>query len=134
MEFILFSDANRTNIKDKIEPSIDYYLNAQFIIQKHVKSISKYQIVFTAIALISLVLIFFFNHSNPYLVLFKNLVLTLLFMCSFLYVVFIKMIEKKQLKSTLDNISIVVNSFYDKYKRTSSTDSKFKESSFLKSN
>ena len=55
-------------------------------------------------------------------------------MCSFLYVVFIKMIEKKQLKSTLDNISIVVNSFYDKNKRTSSTDSKFKESTFLKSN
>ena len=133
-----FSDVNsRTSIKDKIEPSIDYYLNAQFIIQKQVKSISKYQLAFTAIAIISLVLIFFFNCTNPYLVLFKNLVLTFLFIYSFLYVIFIKMIEKKQLKSTLDNIGIVVNSFYDRYKRTSSNnsnDSKFLEKNFLKSN
>lgn len=90
-------------------------MDARFIIQKSIQEITASQILFSIIAFLSFLFIFFLNNSNEYLVLIKNFVLSVLIFYSIIHVVFIKAIEKKLLKATLESLTIEISKFSKNY-------------------
>jgi len=91
-------------INDIIEPNIDYFIDAQFIIKKHANTIKKHQYILAMIALIC-ILLANFNQFNFVI----NLIVSFVFFYSSLSVIFVKTIEKKNLKRTLDSLNVSVN-------------------------
>lgn len=70
------------------------------------------QLFFGFAAMLSIVILFLFNDINPYLALVKNFLLTLVIFYCFIYIVFIKMIEKKHLQYTVDALSLAIDTFF----------------------
>jgi hypothetical protein len=71
------------------------------------------------VAVLALIVLLVLNNVNPYLSLVKNIFLTIFIFYSFIYVVFIKMIEKKQLKMTLDALEVIIDGYFFNLKTTS---------------
>ena len=99
------------DINDVIEPCLDYFMDAQFIIKKHENKINKHQYFLAIIALICIIFSFNFNDFNFLFVFIKNLIFSFLFFYSSLSVIFVKTIEKKNLKRTIDLLNITASLF-----------------------
>ena len=101
-----------TLVNDAIEPTLDYFMDAQHIIRKHASTISRHQIVLAIISVLCVVLIFLFNDLNGLLVFAKNVTSSFVFFYSLMSVIFVKTIEKKSLKNTLDSLNVTANLFF----------------------
>lgn len=102
----------RTLIKDMIASNLDYYYYAKCIIEKSIRSTTIYQLTFLIISLFALILLCLFKMNDAFSHSIKNVFLSILFVYSFFYLFFFKMIEKKQLKSLLDSLNIIINSYH----------------------
>ncbi len=109
----------RSVVKNKIDPRIDYYLDSKTIILKQIDTISYSQFFFVFVAILAFVVLLVLNNVNPYFSLVKNVLLTIFIFYSFIYVVFIKMIEKKQLKMTVDAMDVIIDGYFFNLKSTS---------------
>jgi hypothetical protein len=96
-------------INDTIEPNIEFFSDAQSKIQKHANTIKNHQYFLAIIALLCVLFAFNFNELNFVFVFLKNLVFSFVFFYSSLSMIFVKTIEKKNLKRTLDSMNVSVN-------------------------
>ena len=108
----MISPGARTAPKNQIEPRLDYYLDARQLISKHVNSISLTQFYYTFISVLAFVILFLFNDFNIYGALAKNFLLSGIIFYCFIHIIFVKMIEKKQLKSTLDALDVIIYGYF----------------------
>lgn len=98
----------KPEIKNKIEPSIHYYLDARSVLLKSIDSISTSQIAFILIAFICFILLFLFNNFNQYFSVFKNFILSMIIFFLFIFTLFVKSVEKKILVCSLDSLNVVI--------------------------
>lgn len=95
-------------ILDQASQGLDCYLELRQILIKKISSINKFQVLYLLVSLIPIVILFFFNDQNQYLVLFKNVILTFVFIYFAIYLYFSKTIETKQLNAVLDTVIALI--------------------------
>ncbi len=99
----------KQQMNDVIEPNIEFFSDAQSKIQKHANTIKSHQCFLAIIALLCVLFAFTFNELNFVVVFLKNLIFSFVFFYSSLSMIFVKTIEKKNLKRTLDSMNVSVN-------------------------
>lgn len=77
-------------------------------------SLTKYQILFTCLALICMPIMLLFDLNDKYLNVLKDFVLTILFCFAIVYNL-VKSYEKKHLVNTLNGLDVIINNFKLKY-------------------
>lgn len=90
---------------------LKYLLEFKDILSTKIASINRFRLIYFILSFIPIVLLFFFNKENEYLVLFKNVALTLIFVYLGVYLCFMKSLEKKTLAAVLDDVSVMANQF-----------------------
>lgn len=90
---------------------LKYLLEFKDILSTKIASINRFRLIYFILSFIPIVLLFFFNKENEYLVLFKNVALTLISVYLGVYLCFMKSLEKKTLAAVLDDVSVMANQF-----------------------
>jgi hypothetical protein len=110
-EFKINAKDKTPQLQHKDEPVLEIknYYEAQSVINNSLKSISNYQKFWIIIMIILTAFLCLFNDFNIYLTFFKNTLLVTIITYLFLYVFFIKRIEKKTLCHIYTVLDIAIN-------------------------
>jgi sphingomyelin phosphodiesterase 2 len=103
-------DKESQTIVDKIEPNVDYWMSAYKIIEKHYNNILADQCFLAVLALISIFVGLNFDQFlldfNVFFVYLKNIISAFILFYAALSLLFVKTIEKKNLKRILDSLNL----------------------------
>lgn len=92
---------------------IDNLEDIKNILDAKIDSITKFRIFYLIFSFIPLVLLFFFNNGNEYLVLLKNVLLTLMIVYFAIFLYLSKSMEKKWLRAVLDDVNLMLENISD---------------------